>query len=274
MKRFFLGMVVGFLVVSALRGHSRAYPPRPSSPPLQIRPVAYAPRPVVVAQRGPQDGFGPGYDARESVGDIPVPIVPGTRVTKAEARPPKAPAPPSTSSERTPLRRTHRPAAPSSPKTKSDLRVITGQLSSTEERAREDVRKKVDQAVADWLSPTVPMSWQPPAHLREALVQKTEVRPVEKNIDGERVTLYEASQTIELSHARYTTLVEAYHRELVARRLAILGGILAFILACLAALAGYIRADEATKGYYTNRLRIVSAAGVGAAGVLIYQLLV
>ena len=46
----------------------------------------------------------------------------------------------------------------------------------------------------------------------------------------------------------------------------------AFVLVCLAAVSGYIRADEATKGYYTNRLRMLAAAGVGAAGVVIYQM--
>jgi len=48
---------------------------------------------------------------------------------------------------------------------------------------------------------------------------------------------------------------------------------LGFVLICLAAISGYIRTDEATKGYYTNRLRMLTAAGVGAAGVLIYQVL-
>ena len=53
----------------------------------------------------------------------------------------------------------------------------------------------------------------------------------------------------------------------------LLGGGLGFALTCLAAVAGFIRADEATKGYYTNRLRLLAAAGVGAAGVAIYQAL-
>ena len=60
--------------------------------------------------------------------------------------------------------------------------------------------------------------------------------------------------------------------QLVHRRLVVLGGSLAFVLICLAAVSGYIRADEATKGYYTNRLRMLAAAGVGAAGVVIYQM--
>ena len=59
---------------------------------------------------------------------------------------------------------------------------------------------------------------------------------------------------------------------MVGRRLVKLGGSLGFILICLAAISGYIRADEATKGYYTNRLRLLAAAGVGAGGVLVYQM--
>ena len=66
--------------------------------------------------------------------------------------------------------------------------------------------------------------------------------------------------------------IKVYNHELVGRRLVNLGGSLAFILICLAAVSGYIRADEATKGYYTNRLRMLAAAGVGAGGVLIYQM--
>ena len=64
-----------------------------------------------------------------------------------------------------------------------------------------------------------------------------------------------------------------YNRELVQQRLSRSGGSLGFVLICLAAISGYIRADEATKGYYTNRLRMLAAAGVGAAGVIIYQML-
>ena len=68
-------------------------------------------------------------------------------------------------------------------------------------------------------------------------------------------------------------IIAAHQREVDARRLATLGGSLGFVLACLASLAGYIRADEATKGYYTHWLRAIAAAGAGASGVVIYQLL-
>ncbi len=57
------------------------------------------------------------------------------------------------------------------------------------------------------------------------------------------------------------------------KRLVPLGALLAFVLACLAAVSGYIKADEATKGYYTTRLRLAAAAGVGAAGVALFRML-
>jgi hypothetical protein len=78
--------------------------------------------------------------------------------------------------------------------------------------------------------------------------------------------------TLDTTPAHRERLVKLYNHELVGERLIRLGGSLAFILMCLAAVSGYIRADEASKGYYTNRLRMLAAAGVGAGGVLIYQM--
>ena len=68
-------------------------------------------------------------------------------------------------------------------------------------------------------------------------------------------------------------VIAVYLKQLGMQRLLIVGGGLGFILVCLGAVSGYIRADEATKGYYTNRLRLGAAVGVGAAGMAIYQML-
>ncbi len=65
-----------------------------------------------------------------------------------------------------------------------------------------------------------------------------------------------------------------YRQDLATQRMQRLGGGLALALAALAVLSTYIKADEATKGYYTNRLRLVAAAGLGVAGVVAYRLLV
>ncbi len=86
-------------------------------------------------------------------------------------------------------------------------------------------------------------------------------------------TLYVAKLRVDVSPERRMIFVESYKRQLVHQRMVLLGGALGFVLISLAAISGYIRADEATKGYYTNRLRLLAAGGVGAAGVLIYQML-
>ena len=98
--------------------------------------------------------------------------------------------------------------------------------------------------------------------------------PSIKQIQKDYGELFEATLTVDASPARRNALIEVYNRQLVEQRMASLGGALAFVLICLAAISGYVRADEATKGYYTNRLRLLSAAGVGAAGVIIYHMVV
>ena len=100
------------------------------------------------------------------------------------------------------------------------------------------------------------------------MVVETRINPIVKDYG----TLYKAELTADFSPQRRAELVDAYNHELVQHRLMTLGGMLGFVLICLAAISGYIRADEATKGYYTNRLRMLAAAGVGAAGVIVYRL--
>jgi hypothetical protein len=213
--------------------------------------------------------------ASEEVDGLPVPIVPGTRVTKAEATPPIHPQP---------VVRVHAPAPPAPPAPPTPARAavpavvkasvpqtVTGQLSANQERAIADARHQLRSRIVHWLDPEVPGSWSPPTRLINAMILgQPQIRQIQKDY-GE---LFEATLTVDTSPARRNALIEVYNRQLVERRMASLGGALAFVLICLAAVSGYVRADEATKGYYTNRLRLLSAAGVGAAGVIIYHMVV
>ena len=191
---------------------------------------------------------------REPADGLPVPIVPGTRVERAEILPPRVVKP---------------FTAPTAAPMGTETRPVVGRLSATEERARHDARLILDREVSEWLTPDIPRAWKAPAHLVDAMIEGVEIKPIDKDYG----TLYEATQRVNFSPARRAAIVEVYQRELVLRRLAVLGGGLAFVLSCLTAIAGYIKADETTKGYYTNRLRLAAAAVVGAAGVLIYKTL-
>jgi hypothetical protein len=150
--------------------------------------------------------------------------------------------------------------------------VVESPPMANPDRARARLREAIDDRVSDWLADAgIPRSWAPPRAMVERMIRG---RPAVRGEDREYATVYFASVPVELSRPAKHELVREYHRQEGARRLGQLGSVFGFVLACLAVVAGYIRTDEATKGYYTNRLRLLAAAGVGAAGVVLYRMLV
>ncbi len=175
------------------------------------------------------------------------------------------------------------------------VRVLLGRLSSTEDRARRDLRLRLEREVAAWLAPDVPGSWQVPSPALDAMVRDTYVRTTVRSLkpappgstsaedpatpdlsaDGlrsldELYTLHQAGQRLDFSPSRRSLLVEIYRDGVAAWRLRWLGVGVVAVLAILAALAGYIRFDEATRGYYTSRIRLGTLAALGAAGAAAY----
>ena len=116
-----------------------------------------------------------------------MPIVPGTRVTEAEAQPPTSPRPVIALHEQMP------PTSPSvvalSGPVRSQSITVTGLISATEERAEADARRKLASEVINWLEPEVPGSWTPPPRMLDTMVLETRIKPVDKDYG----TLYEAS---------------------------------------------------------------------------------
>ena len=203
---------------------------------------------------------------REDADGLPVPIVPGTRVTDAQAVPPAPPVPPGKTRGRVlpkPGPKAVRISA------ESTIETLDSQISATPERAADQARKDLRKHVAAWLDPEVPGSWDIPDRLMDSIILNAEL---EKTVPNEFGAMYVTHLKLDKSPQSRARFIKVYNHEVVGRRLVNMGGALAFILICLAAVSGYIRADEATKGYYTNRLRLLAAAGVGAGGVLLYQM--
>jgi hypothetical protein len=167
------------------------------------------------------------------------------------------------------------------------FRVIVGRVSVSEDRAKLDLRESVERAVSDWIAADVPPSWKVPPEVLDAMVEGAYTQEVTRNLiapeakpssetpglDG-LYTLYRAGQKLNFSPDRHARIVGMYHQVLATQRMQKLGGGLALALVTLAVLSGYIKADEATKGYYTNRLRLVASAGLGVAGAVAYRFLV
>ena len=212
---------------------------------------------------------------REDADGIPVPIVPGTRVTEAQPVPPVPPR------KAVKARRAAAAARPEPPKVvvkiaspenfAAEIPALAGPISATPERADAAARKQLREEIIAWLEPDVPSTWTLPGRELDQLVIQSNLESVARESDPD--LMYITHLTLDTTPARRERLVKLYNRELVGRRLVKLGGGLGFILMCLAAVSGYIRADEASKGYYTNRLRLLAAAGIGAGGVLIYQMI-
>jgi hypothetical protein len=209
---------------------------------------------------------------REPAEGLPVPVVPGTRTTEARAEvpSPSRPAPhrPRTHPRRPPTTTPGR-SGPFEFRVSPGLTSVTGRLSANEERARDDARHKFERLLAERLAPDVPRTWEVPRELVDGMIRQTIIAPRERDYG----TVYEATLKVDLSPSKIAEVVEVYRREQVVRRLVALGVLLVFVLVCLAAVSGYINADEATKGYYTTRLRMAAAAGVAAAGVVLYRML-
>lgn len=158
------------------------------------------------------------------------------------------------------------------PATTRAAAFVVGDFKTTPERAREDAEQRVRQTIQGWLAPDVPTRWEPPTNL----VQKAVVgEPVYRSLTRDYLDdpVQQAALKIDLSSESRARFVKAYQREQGTKRLTGLGAGLVFLLACLGIVSAYIRADEATKGYYTNRLRLLAAAGLGAAGAVLWRYL-
>jgi hypothetical protein len=302
MKRFIFWFIAAMVAFSALRHHRRhdeagreSWDPRPivihrSVPQGTHQPVYYvdgnkhttytslAPLKdrygdrMVFAFGGDEDdeNFGP-PPRRVSAEGLPVPIVAGSRVTEARPEPPKPPKAPKRS------KRSEAPQPPKSPQPPTlavvsapvETSTVTGRLSATEERAKKDAEYAFSRKLVDKLGPEIASNWEPPARLLRKMILETTVAPHKRDYG----TVYDATLKVDISPARRAEVVAAYHHEKLLKRLAVLGGGLLFVLTCLGAVSSYIRTDEATKGYYTNALRLAAAAGVGGAGMVIYHIL-
>ncbi len=141
------------------------------------------------------------------------------------------------------------------------LTVVSGRYGATRERAERDAHDRLRLAVASWLAPDAPRSFVAEDSEIDRLIRERRVEPVALDVG----TVYLAAYRVDFSPQSREHMIGIYEDHLVKRRLVELGAAIAFILALLGVIAGYIRADEATKGYYTNKLRLVAAGAIGAA---------
>jgi hypothetical protein len=142
-------------------------------------------------------------------------------------------------------------------------------LDDAEEMAQKRALKEI-QSFLEQQSP--PIRWQPtPEWIKD------QQQPLLKNRTTEEGTLptsglhvHWVSYDVQLTPQAYRKILENDRQLTMQERQFLLGKILAGLVAVFTAFAGYYRLEEATKGYYTNWLRLGAVGLVAAVGAAIY----
>jgi len=133
-------------------------------------------------------------------------------------------------------------------------------LGLTKNEAFEDAIDKARAQVTHDLRLTVPVSAE---FVRERLKLDQHEKELENFVKGDPA--YRITVDLQMTRGTYLELAEADRAVRVDERMEGVARVLSIVVVALGALAGYVRLDEFTKGYYTGRLRLLTVAVVAAA---------
>lgn len=157
----------------------------------------------------------------------------------------------------------------------SVLRTVTGRRYATPQESVDDALRQAAYEARKYLEQAAPrpVRWEVPvSFVQDRLVQDQYVAQVDWEAEGVdsppfAEPMYQAHLLIELTPEKRQTLSQMWQEDVLGQRIRWLAAGSAFVLVLLAALAGYLRLDEATRGYYSGRLKLAAVAVVGVAGV-------
>ncbi len=162
-----------------------------------------------------------------------------------------------------------------SPKDLSHLRIVVGKPGGNEANALKYLEEGLRGEVGEWLSQDgVPLAWSPPKSILNNMFLREAPRIESRKLSSIDAVFYTASRPANFSPEVKRRLLTAYHKQIAFERGGVLAGVLGFLVVGLAMVAGYIRADEATKGYFTWPLRVAATGGLAVAGFVLYRFLI
>jgi hypothetical protein len=142
----------------------------------------------------------------------------------------------------------------------------------TESEARQDALEKAQRKVVSYLhSLDPPVEWEPSlSYINKHLAKISKPLPPDPKLDLGPFQRWQMK--VELTPADRSD-IQMQHREYCSQqRMLWLAKILGGLVACFAAVAGYVHLDDRTKGYYTNWLRLAAFGFVAAVGAGLWYL--
>jgi hypothetical protein len=186
----------------------------------------------------------------------------------AEAQEPAHPAPPERPRETT-RGPAVRPQTAGEPMWKAE---VSGEFQTTAAAARLDAQKAAARKLGEKLRDKIPgFRYEPTVKfLTDNRMLNEGVEEKQVLTDPSAPVMLRQTVTVELREPQLKVLMEEDRRERVTERLWQAGHILAGLLAMLVAVAGYVRLDDWTKGYFSLPLKLGALAlAAGGAVVLV-----
>lgn len=139
-------------------------------------------------------------------------------------------------------------------------RVVEGELYATPEAAHEDALAKAAEVARDFLAPVLGdkvRGWQVPmAYVNDTMIKDAYLQPVRRDYG----TMYRAHLLMNLSPEHRRDLEQLWRHEVVRARIGSAVGALGLVVLLLTTVAGYLKLDEVTQGYYSGRLKLAALA--------------
>jgi hypothetical protein len=118
-----------------------------------------------------------------------------------------------------------------------------------------------------------PIEWRPSIEFVRAYLEKRWGPDTVEEFEDPVGAVVQIPLEVEVTPGARQLLADLDHELRVDQRMGIAGKLLAVVVAVLAAIAGYIRMDEWTKGFYTRWLRTAAVAFVVCAGAGLWMVL-
>jgi hypothetical protein len=148
--------------------------------------------------------------------------------------------------------------------------AVTGWGETREDAVLNALKRAQDSLLVYFAEQNHPLQWRPKLdYINSNLVKLRAPKPAQDLGDGvgevQGVTL-----TMEISASDWQYMLAEDRRVRADSRMLLLAKLLAGLVASLGAVAGYLRLEEMTKGYYTAWLRFAAVSFVSAVGVGIW----
>jgi hypothetical protein len=136
----------------------------------------------------------------------------------------------------------------------------------------QDARTHALEQARDWLAEKGPFDWTPPVDyfLRRNMVRFSEPTDQELKLAGP-MKMVKMDLTVNVGQAEEIQLVAREYR--MKDRQGVLARVLAGLVALLLVAGGYLRLEEATRGYYTTLLRSAAAFILALVGAGLWLLI-